>query len=51
VPFEATGYRVLGVGHEKLLFGRADVHVAGAAAGAVPVPFDAQLWLRLAPRD
>jgi hypothetical protein len=54
VPFEAAGYRVLGVGHEKLLFGRADVHVAGtagAAAGAVPVPFDAQLWLRLAPRN
>jgi hypothetical protein len=57
VPFEGTAYRVLAVGHEKLLFGRADVHAAGAAAaagtaaGAVPVPFDAQLWLRLAPRD
>jgi hypothetical protein len=53
-PFEGTGYRVLGIGHEKLLFGRADVHAAGAAgtaAGAVPVPFDAQLWLRLAPRE
>jgi hypothetical protein len=52
-PFEGSGYRVLGIGHEKLLFGPADVHTAGAgaAAAAVPVPFDAQLWLRLVPRD
>ena len=54
-PFEGTAYRVLGVGYEKLLFGRAHVHAASVpastAAAGVPVPFDAQLWLRLAPRD
>lgn len=50
-PFEGTPWRVLGLGYEKPLFGRADAHATHAGAGAVLVPFDAQLWLRLAPRD
>lgn len=50
-PFEGTSWRVLGLGYEKPLFGRADAHATRTEAGAVLVPFDAQLWLRLAPRD
>jgi len=50
-PFEGTPYRVLGLGHEKPLFGRADAHATRTEAGAVLVPFDAQLWLRLALRQ
>jgi len=50
-PFEGTPYPVLGLGHEKTLFGRADAHATHAEDGAVLVPFDAQLWLRLALRD
>jgi hypothetical protein len=42
LPFEGTPYRVVGISFEKILWGK---------AGAVPVPFDAQLWLRLAPRS
>lgn len=51
VPFEGTPYRVVSVSFEKVLFGRADVYSSHGKAGAVMVPFDAQLWLRLAPRN
>jgi len=50
-PFEGTPYRPVGIGYEKVLFGPADVYASDPAAGPVPVPFDAQLWLRLARRD
>ncbi len=49
-PFAATAYQVVGVSFEKVLFGRADAYSSSRAAGAVKVPFDAQLWLRLEPR-
>ena len=41
LPFEGTPYQVVGISFEKVLWGK---------TGAVPVPFDAQLWLRVAPR-
>jgi hypothetical protein len=50
-PFEGTQYQVLRVTFEKVLFGRADEYASDPGAGAVKVPFDAQLWLRLAPRE
>lgn len=49
VPFEGTQYVVLSVSFEKVLYGRADEYSSDKRAGAVRVPFDAQLWLRLAP--
>lgn len=49
-PFEGSRYVVLGVAFEKVLYGRADTHSSRRDAGATRVPFDAQLWLRLAPR-
>jgi hypothetical protein len=49
-PFEGTQYTVLSLSFEKVLFGRADEYSSDKNAGAVKVPFDAQLWLRLAPR-
>ena len=51
VPFEETQYLVLGVTFEKVLFGRADQYSSDLGAGAVKVPFDAQLWLRLGTRN
>ena len=50
VPFEGTRYVVLQVTFEKILFGRADEHTSDRSGGATVIPFDAQLWLRLAPR-
>lgn len=50
VPFEGSRYEVVGLSYEKVLYGRADEHASNAAAGATKVPFDAQLWLRLARR-
>jgi hypothetical protein len=49
-PFEDSPYRVTGISFEKVLFGKAADHTTGGAGGHVLVPFDAQLWLRLAPR-
>jgi len=40
-PFEGTRYEVASVSYEKVLW---------RGEGGAPVPFDAQLWLRLAPR-
>jgi hypothetical protein len=51
VPFEGTGYVVRSVSYEKVLFGRAEEHSSRPSAGATLVPFDAQLWLQLSPRD
>ena len=51
VPFEETQYLVLGVTFEKVLFGRADQYASDRGAGALKVPFDAQLWLRLGTRS
>ena len=50
-PFEGTQYVVVRLTFEKVLFGRADAHSSNGNAGPVMVPFDAQLWLRLAPRS
>jgi hypothetical protein len=49
-PFEGTGFVVLRLSFEKVLFGPAREHASNASAGAVMVPFDAQLWMELAPR-
>ena len=52
-PFVGSRFTVESVSYEKVLFGTAAEHashVAPADAGVL-VPFDAQLWLRLAPRD
>jgi len=57
-PFADSRYAVIGLAYEKVLFGRADKYASqpaarlasNATAAAVEVPFDAQLWLRLAPR-
>ncbi|MFZ0790263.1 MAG: hypothetical protein WAM94_11655 [Chromatiaceae bacterium] len=46
-----TRYVVLGVTFEKVLFGRADQYSSDRRAGAVKVPFDALLWLRLGTRN
>lgn len=50
VPFEGSRYEVTRISFEKVLFGRADEYSSTKSAGAVLVPFDAQLWLRLAVR-
>ena len=50
-PFEGTPYRVENLAYEKVLFGSAGEHSSNKAAGAVKVPFDAQLWLRLVPQN
>jgi hypothetical protein len=50
VPFEGTGYTITAISFEKVLFGKAAEYSSSKEAGKVPVPFDAQLWLRLAPR-
>jgi hypothetical protein len=49
-PFEGSRYVVLGLSFEKVLYGRGDEHASRRDAGATRVPFDAQLWLQLAPR-
>lgn len=49
VPFEGTPYAVQRVSFEKVLYGRADRYSSDRQAGAIKVPFDAQLWLRLVP--
>jgi hypothetical protein len=49
-PFFGTGYAVTSVSVEKVLVGEAEGLVRGAAPPGLRVPFDAQLWLRLAPR-
>lgn len=56
-PFAGSRYVVIGFSYEKVLFGRADIHASPLAsaltsqAAAVMVPYDAQLWLRLAPHS
>jgi hypothetical protein len=48
-PFEGSMYRVIGISFEKVLYGDADRYSSHKEAGATKVPFDAQLWLQLAP--
>jgi len=50
-PFEGTQYVALRVSYEKVLFGPADKYSSKRGAGETLVPFDAQLWLQLSPRD
>lgn len=47
VPFAGSRVVVTGLSYEKVLFGPAARHSSDPAGGAVLVPFDAQLWLRL----
>jgi hypothetical protein len=57
-PFADSCYAVIGLSYEKVLFGRADKYASppvssaasNPATAAVKVPYDAQLWLGLAPR-
>jgi hypothetical protein len=51
LPFAGSRYVVTNVSYEKVLFGKASEHATQVPAGQgdVLVPFDAQLWLRLAP--
>lgn len=49
-PFDGTTYTVVGVSVEKVLIGKAREHASAVAPPAARVPFDAQLWLRVAPR-
>lgn len=49
-PFEGSPLVVKGIAYEKVLFGPASRHSSNPAAGAVLVPFDAQLWLRFEAR-
>lgn len=49
-PFDGTPVVVAGLAFEKILFGPADRHASDTAAGTVPVPFDAQITLRLVRR-
>lgn len=51
VPFAGSRYEAVRLSYEKILFGPAREHATNANAGAVMVPFDAQLWLELAPRN
>ncbi|MCB1897273.1 MAG: hypothetical protein H6945_09780 [Zoogloeaceae bacterium] len=50
-PFAASRYEVTGVSFEKVLYGKASRYSSRRDAGETLVPFDAQLWLTLAPRD
>ena len=51
LPFAGSRYVVTNLSYEKVLFGKASEHATQILAGQgdVLVPFDAQLWLRLAP--
>lgn len=51
LPFAGSRYVVTNLSYEKVLFGRASEHATNVPVGEgdVLVPFDAQLWLRLAP--
>ncbi len=50
-PFEGTRYQAVRLSYEKILFGPADGHTSNRSGGAVMVPFDAQIWLKIAPRN
>jgi len=50
-PFDGTQYVVLRMSYEKVLFGPADKYSSKRGAGAILVPFDAQLWLQLSPKN
>lgn len=50
-PFAGSRYEAVRLSFEKILFGPAREHASNPDSGAVMVPFDAQLWLELAPRS
>ncbi|MBN8448111.1 MAG: hypothetical protein J0M13_03765 [Candidatus Accumulibacter sp.] len=55
-PFVGTAFMVRGVAVEKVLLGAAseaasDYSAGGRTAKKVKVPYDAQLWLRIVPRE
>lgn len=50
VPFEGTPLVVTGASVEKVLVGPASQYSSTKQASHATVPFDAQVWLRLAPR-
>lgn len=51
VPFTGSRYEAVRLSYEKILFGPAREHASNPDSGAVMVPFDAQLWLELVPRN
>ncbi|MCB1907982.1 MAG: hypothetical protein KDH15_11465 [Rhodocyclaceae bacterium] len=50
LPFEDSRYAVTAITYEKVLYGKARQYSSHGDAGGTLVPFDAQLWLKLAPR-
>ena len=50
LPFEGTSYSVLDVSVEKVLVGPASQYSSTNRTSNARVPFDAQVWLRLAPK-
>ena len=48
IPFEGSMYEVTGISFEKVLYGRADEYSSNKTPDPTWVPFDAQLWLKLA---
>lgn len=50
-PFDGTALTVRGVAVEKVLLGAASEHSSDSRTAKVKVPYDAQLWLQLVPRQ
>ncbi|MEO8670659.1 MAG: hypothetical protein ABI411_05035 [Tahibacter sp.] len=50
-PFAESAYRVVGASVEKVLAGKASVYASVKTDATWKVPFDAQVWLRLASRN
>ncbi len=48
-PFAGSGYTVIGLSYEKVLYGKASDHATDRRDDTL-VPFDAQVWLQLTPR-
>lgn len=48
IPFAGSGYTLIGLSYEKVLYGKARDYATDRKDNTL-VPFDAQLWLRLAP--
>ncbi len=51
IPFAGLHYKVEKISYEKVLFGPAAQHSSNKRADSRPVPFDAQQWLQLTPRQ
>ena len=50
MPFEGAPFTVVGASVEKVLVGPASRHSTANRGASAKVPFDAQVWLRLAPK-